>query len=152
MAFKFPLDTLLNHRRHLEDSVVPELHAAQEALSTEEMIRERLLSLAAWGESELAKHQVEGRAGWELAIFHDFLNRVRGERIRSEERLESLRSRVDLIRADLLEKRKGRRVVEILKEKSWHNYRREEDRKEQRVLDEVAQLQFKRTQGDGHGR
>ena len=139
MAFKFPLDTLLNHRRHLEDSVVPELRAAQEALSTEEMIRERLCSLAAWGESE-------------LAIFHDFLNRVRSERIRSEERIESLRSRVDLIRADLLEKRKGRRVVEILKEKSWHTYRREEDRKEQRVLDEVAQLQFKRTRGDGHGR
>lgn len=152
MAFKFSLETLLSHRRHLEDSVVPELHTAQEALKTEETIRDRLRSLGEWGESELSKHQTEGRAGWELAIFHDFLSRVRGERIRSEERLEALRSRVESVRADLLEKRKGRRVVEILKEKGWQFYRREEDRKEQRVLDEVAQLQFKRTQGEGHGR
>ena len=147
MPFKFSLETLLNHRRRQEEMVVPRLARAQEAIQTEEMILQRLYSLAQWGEHELAQHQSEGKAGWELAIFHDFLSRVRAERRRCKERLSQAHQEVESIRAELLEKRKGRRVVELLKEKSWNSYRCEMERKEQRQLDEVAAVQYRRNHG-----
>src|SRR3990172_2562765 len=147
MPFKFSLETLLNHRRHQEELVVPQLTKAHQAIQTEEMILQRLYSLAQWGEQELAQHQSEGKAGWELAIFHDFLSRVRAERRRCKERLSQAHQEVESIRAELLEKRKGRRVVELLKEKSWNSYRCEMERKEQRQLDEVAAVQYKRNHG-----
>ena len=151
MPFKFPLETLLKHRRHQEETVVPQLVQAQQALATEEAILQRLISLAAWGEQELARNQAEGKSGWELAIFHDFLSRVRIERHRSEEELSEARRRLETLRDDLLEKRKGRRVVEILKEKSWHAYKTETERSEQRQLDEIAAQQFQRSH-DAKGR
>ncbi|HLC42300.1 MAG TPA: flagellar export protein FliJ [Methylomirabilota bacterium] len=147
MPFKFSLETLLNHRRHQEELVVPQLTKAHQAIQTEEMILQRLRSLAQWGEQELAQHQSEGKAGWELAIFYDFLSRVRAERRRSEERLSQAHRELETIRAELLEKRKGRRVVEVLREKSWHAYKAEMERKEQRELDEVAAVQYGRNHG-----
>ena len=152
MPFKFSLETLLNHRRRQEEMVLPQLTRAQEAIQTEEMILHRLNSLARWGEQELAQHQAEGKTGWELAIFHDFLSRVRAERRRSEERLALAHQELATVRAELLEKRKGRRIVEVLKEKSWQFYQAEMARKEQRELDEVAAVQYQRHQGasDGH--
>jgi len=151
MPFRFSLETLLNHRRRQEEMVLPQLANAQQTIQTEEMILQRLYSLAQWGEQELAQHQAEGKAGWELAIFHDFLNRVRAERRRSEERLSRAHQELESARAELLEKRKGRRVVEVLKEKSWHAYRAEMERKEQRELDEVAAVQYQRNHGAGDG-
>jgi len=147
MGFKFSLEALLGHRRRQEEMVVPQLAKAQQALATEEAILQRLISLAAWGEQELARNQAEGKSGWELAIFHDFLSRVRSERRRSEEQLSTAHHRLEAIRADLLDKRKGRRVVEVLKEKSWHTYQTEVQRKEQQQLDEVAARQFQRSRG-----
>ena len=145
MPFKFSLETLLNHRRRQEDLVAPQLAEAQQAVATEEIILNRLHALAQWGEQELARNQAKGKAGWELAIFHDFLVRVRAETRRSEERLAEAGTHLETVRNDLLEKRKRRRVVEVLKDRIFQEYRLHTERAEQRNQDEIAATQFNRS-------
>ena len=148
MRFKFSLETLFRPRRHLEDDAVERLAQAQRRIAEEEATLQRLRALEAWGEQELATVQTGRRSGWELSATQEYLARVREEVRRAGDRLSECGARFETVRTELLDRRKGRRVVEILRDKDWLRFRREAERGEERLMDEAASHQFIRRNGD----
>lgn len=149
MRFRFSLETLFRHRRRLEDDAVERLAQAQRRMAEEEATLQRLRALEAWGEQELSSVQTGQRSGWELSATQEYLARVREEIRRSGERLSERGAQFETVRTELLERRKGRRVVEILRDKSQQEHARETERIEGRQLDEAASNQFTRRSGEG---
>jgi flagellar export protein FliJ len=147
MRFKFSLETLFHHRRHLEDAAVERLAQAQRRLAEEEATLQRLRALEAWGEQELSSVQTGRRSGWELSATQEYLARIREEIRHAGDRICECGAQFETVRTELLERRKGRRVVEILRDRDQREYQREVERGEERRMDEAASNQFIRREG-----
>lgn len=148
MRFKFSLETLFRHRRHLEDDAVERLAQAQRRIAEEEGTLQRLRALEAWGEQELVTVQTGRPSGWELSATQEYLAKVREEIRRAGDRLSECGVQFETVRTELLDRRKGRRVVEILRDRSQQEYQREVERVEGRRMDEAASNQFIRRNGE----
>lgn len=76
---------------------------------------------------------------WRLLLATEDLARLQRRRDAAEERLRRCVQEVDAARARLTEAMRGRKSLEALRERDYRNYLLEEERSEQRLMDELAQ-------------
>lgn len=138
-AFRFRLASLLRYREQIREERKRELYTFQEArdhLASEIMQLELLLT----GQ----RKELEGQAGKllsivDLRLYGDFFQQV-AQKIReklgllatADQRL--LEKRGEVVQAD-----RGVKTIEQLRHRYWQKHRQQENREEQKMIDEVGQ-------------
>lgn len=144
MAFSFRLQTVLDHRSHLEYlafSRFAQLQKVQQqcelhiAWLGEEMVRAR---------HELAEREQKGMPAKDFILANEYVTVLRLQLLREQSRLPVLMAQTEEARLKLVEATKKRKVLESLRETHRADYDREQLLQEQRLLDEVAVGSFAR--------
>ena len=138
MAFRFRLQSVLDHRTHLEDLA---RHFFAAKLGAQKQCEQHIV----WLETEhqrarddMRLYEVEGMPAKEFVLANEYLTVLRLQSLRERSRLPMLRLETEKARAGLIEATRGRKVLESLKERDFAHWRSEQLKAEQRLLDEAA--------------
>ncbi len=137
-AFRFPLQRVLDARKHREDLRKKQLAAAKEAELAE---KERLRLLERDSEqlrSELGCHVGRVVKASEMAMLYAYSRRLDRDLAQQEEVARQAAEQVAQKREELLASTKEKKVLEKLKERMRDRHEIEAGREEQAHLDEVA--------------
>lgn len=136
--FVFPLETLLRVRRQHEDVAKRDFALALGRQSrAEEAVRE-IDRRTAEARAELAALQKGSVDVGKIVSYYRFLSGQEVRRRGALEELKKLEKATETERSKLVEARREKRVVEILKEKHYKRYLQEEDKREQKEIDDVV--------------
>lgn len=131
--FKFDLQKVLEIREDKEKESVRLFKDSQEAvINTENELKnlnEKYDNYKIIRKNENAAYQ---------KIKRNYLNALTSGIKQKEKELVIKKNELEIRRKDLLEKQKDKKTVEIIKDKRYNQFIKEEDRKEQVVLDELA--------------
>ena len=144
MAFKFKLQSVLDHRRHLEELAMNAFAETMRILhKTEEHIR--------WLEKEHSRarsklHTPDGKgiAAKDYILANEYVTVLRLQSLRQQSTLPMLKHETELARQKLLEATRERKVLETLREKHLARYNKEQLAMEQKLLDEAATSGYSR--------
>lgn len=140
--FKFKLQPVLEHRRMGEDDAKRRFEAAQRELN--EARRELgVVELGILRESERIRRAQKGGMDFMLRSLHE--NWIAGQRILAAHWKKTEAERVKVVeqrRLELIEATRCVKIMEKLYERQERAWRREEDRREQTVFDEIAVREF----------
>ncbi len=138
MAFVFRLESVLRHRRHLEDEAALAFARAQDRLGA---LRGRLTGLAAEAAATrqaLGERADQGSTGADLARLANGLEEIYMRSALCAAEVAAQVERVERARQDLVEATRARRILERLEETARAEHARHEAVLEQRQTDEVA--------------
>jgi flagellar FliJ protein len=142
MGFKFSLETVLRHRKRLEDEAQRAFSEARQKLEDAKRHLEFLYSQVDRSREEIASLQNSGEAHSVSSILEREAF-IRGQALRIKNHREAMRS----LQQDLEEKQEAlvlalreRKTLEKLKEKKKREYDMEVARKEALFLDEIATM------------
>lgn len=142
--FSFRLQSLLNVKRQMEDSLKNELGKAIRKLEEEkdelkgmENAREECIDGFNSGTSR-------GITVEKILEYNAYLALLNEKIARQKEYVNSLQKNVDKIRENLLKVMQERKMLDKLKERKYQNYLDESKREEQRLQDEVAGYKYER--------
>lgn len=146
MAFKFRLQSVLDHRAHLEELA---LNAFALKIKAERECQEQI----AWLESEhrrarakITDMDVKGMSAAEFQLANEYATVLRLQAMREQARLPRLQAETHEARVKLMEARKDRLVLDTLKKRHRKKYDYEQLLAEQRLIDEAAVQGFLRRQ------
>ncbi len=144
-AFNFSLETVLQHRRRVEEDCQRKLAAAQAVLMEEQRLLARLeASRARCGEDLRLKMQHHVTAA-ELLFFQRYSVRLADDIAGRQSKVATAAKEVDLRRAELVAALKKRQVLDKLKEKQMMSADRAERRQEQDFTNEMAVTRYTRS-------
>lgn len=135
---RFSLETVLTHRKHIEDALQKEYVKGKKELLMEEEALARLEDTALQLLAELQEKQQDGATVSDILLYEGYLKQIsinRGRHIRS---IHEMKGRLRQKLSELIEAVKARKILERLKEKELARWRRELDRKEQIFMGEIA--------------
>lgn len=140
MAFEFRFETVLNQRDWIQKKAEKELAEVQTLIARERNRLENLLSALASSKDELRrKHQSQTRVE-EVILYSTFLDDVKKEISRQEERITQL-MRLDAEKRSLLMKAAGeKKVMETLKEKDHLDFKKKLQKQEEKFIDEISMI------------
>lgn len=136
--FEFNLQTLLDHRQYLEDSLQKEVAQYLKTLSGEKV---RLKALERHGEKTREALR-EGQAGpgamTLIPIYHDYLDRNKREINQQYKRVAKAKADYEAKIQELVDARKKRETLEKLKERQQAAYIEKIKAQDQSLMNEVA--------------
>ncbi|NLP46754.1 MAG: flagellar export protein FliJ [Epulopiscium sp.] len=142
MKFSFSLESLLQLRTQLEEQkqleyqqVVQEWQQAQE--QKQQWIRKQQKGFKKWRQQTKSKSTI---AQWKKYNF--YFQRLHQEIQKTTQFCIQLEQKVEIKRAELLEAVKQRKMIETLKEKAFEDFKKEEQRKEQQMVDELVTSRY----------
>ena len=142
--YKFNLQSLLNHRIFIEESLQKEFFIFKKLLADEkkklksyELIRKRSLI-------ELRQKQKNSITISENLIYHNFIDRISVDFNKQKEIVLDIEKKLDQKREDLIEAMKERKTLEKLKENYFKAYNTNLLKNEQNTLNELAINMFNR--------
>lgn len=142
--YRFNLESVLKHRRLVEESLQKDLAILKislidenERLITYEDSRVKLLE-------ELQQIQKKGTTTSDVLLYLPFIEQVSKDIDRQKERVLKLEKQVEQNRKDLLEATKKKKALQKLKEKAFKAYNQKLIKNEQDFLNEVSVSQFNR--------
>jgi len=140
--YKFSLESVLNHRKLIEDIFQKELAAVKELLSEEKKKLGAYKEKEKRGLEKLRLKQMEDIIIPEILSYLTFLEQLSGELETQKERVLEVEEKLDQKREDLIEALKKKKILEKIKEKGWKEYRQELIKGEQDFLNELAINRF----------
>ena len=147
MKFKFPFESVLRHRKILEDLAQRDFQTALAALNSEISILEamkeevRLAHVAAF-----ERQSRGGAASPALSQVHEFLQGQDVRIERQQNKVQEYQKGVENLREILRQKEIDYKIIETLKETKRTEFRKESNVKEQKISDEIATMRFLREQ------
>ena len=149
--YTFNLQTVLDHRQFVEDTLKKELADVRRQASAEKRQLEALKRKEMNTAATLKNEQAEGLSSDRVVAFHAYLQRLSAritdqQRIVAEIKVQETEKQDELIAA-----MKKRQILEKLKEQGLEKYNQRMQKKEMHFIDEVAVNQFvrKSTQNNG---
>lgn len=143
----FALGTVLKYRKQLEDAARQELRRALQAearlLETLQRVQTDLSDLYAG----LNRDHVQGTTADQLLLYEHCLALVREQEQRRLKDVARQRQQVEQKRQLLVKTSTDRKILEKLREQQNSAYRQYLDRKETKMLDEIATLSRERREG-----
>jgi len=136
--FVFKLDRVLNYRVAVEEEKKRVLADAQRAVATQ---REHIRIIEAEIDrqmSQLRSRSVASVDVRDLAARRSYINYLRAALSSAYEALEFLKGQLAERRDELIAASKERKVLERVREKRFGEYMYEEDREEQKFIDEIG--------------
>lgn len=140
--FKFPLEGLLRVRDLKQKQVMAEMAKVMEQVNAQRRIVEQsevnyrnevdLFSKSQSTKESFSIHQYQ--------TFNHYINRLEAEKSYAEARLEEMRPDLEAVQNKLIEARRQRRVVELLKERYQERYNQALRKEERKELSELNQL------------
>jgi flagellar FliJ protein len=140
--YKFHLESLLNHRKFLEESIQRDLALAKRQLGLEEGEMERLVRMEHQVAFDLKQKQQAMMNAHEFLLCQTFLERLSKEINQQHQKVCEAQFKVDATRNDLIEAVKKRETLEKLKESGLEAYTRKLLKNEQDCLNETAVIRF----------
>jgi flagellar FliJ protein len=143
--YHFTLESLLRHRKSIEESHHKELADLQRLLQKEmnkkmnfEQERKKVMT-------ELERKTSRGFTAGDNLIYHNFIQRLAANIEQQNQRLLEVREKIENKRRVFLVAVKNRKALEKLKAKGLEAYARKMARKEQLFINEVAVNNFTRS-------
>ena len=138
MAFKFRLQSVLNHRLHMEDMAKNELAVHVQARNQCEQrilwLREEMGRIR----RDLAEREQKGMSASDFVLANEYVTVLRLQGLREQSRLPMLQGEEDQARAALLKAVQNRKALEVLLKRDKNDYNLAQLAQEQALLDEVA--------------
>lgn len=143
--FHFPLEGLLRIRDLHQKRVMQEMAVVMEKVNAQREIVEHAEREYAEEMDRFAREQGTGAYDIErYRMFDRYIGRLEGEKAAAHTRLEEMRPELEAMQAKLLDARKEKRVVEILKERHIERYNEEVRRIQRKELEELNRLAVER--------
>lgn len=138
MAFRFRLQSVLDHRKHLEEKAQGEMAARlQKQLACQRQL-EWIAGEMTRNRQELARRGAQGISAQEFALAGDYATTLRLHQMRAGSQLELLKAETEIARQKLLAATRDRKAMDILRERHLQDYLAEERRQERIAMDEAA--------------
>jgi flagellar FliJ protein len=148
--FRFSLEALLKLRTLEEERAMQELGKVIEKMN---QAKQKVKELEDQYNAEVKKFSEYSRmATYTLFYqsFERFLNRIENLKKQTEVYVQSLQPELEEKRQKLIEARKNKKILEILKEKRWEEYKNKLKKQETKELFELNQKLLKETKGYEH--
>lgn len=140
-GFKFALEKVLQYKEQLENEVKSKLANLN---AQKERLKERYANLKneeLFQEQKLSQTPVTEMG--ERWLIDTYIKAIRQDIQQTQKNIAMLDTQIEQTRLELAQKAKDKKVMEKLKEKHFERYKKEEQLKEQRNLDEIASIRFK---------
>jgi len=139
--FYFRMESILNVREKIEEQKKQEYSNALNELHREISIKEKLTE-----ESNELIHLLRSKihdsiALNEIIFYNNYGNFLKRKIIKQEENVKLAYEKAEKKRQELIEASRQKKMLEKLKEKHWFNFLDDENKKEQRSIDEVVSFQ-----------
>ena len=135
---KFRFESVLRHRENIERKHIHEMSGLQASQAEEE----RLLSLTVDQVRELlehiAKEEKEGIRSNEVSMYRTFLEGARASIVEQEKKIINIQGLIEKKRPQLISASKEKKVLEKFKRKKRERFIRELNKKEQKIMDDIA--------------
>jgi len=140
--FVFKLETLLRHRRSLEEKERESLARIHARLENENRHLQELQSKHSQVRRELERQQLRQYDSREVGWYCTFMRRLDSEMEQSAARIQGLKRELQEQLARWVERSRDKKVLENLKEKREREHLIAEDRLEQKIVDEIVVTRF----------
>lgn len=144
--YHFSLEPVLRHRKLIEEELQKEMAATQRLLLSE---KEKLLDLEKSKSGclrELQEKQAKGIRALDISLYSDFIGQVIIQIEEQKKRVLNVERNLSKKRKKLVKAMKERKTVDQLKKNRLRAYERNERRKEQKWIDEIALAGFQKPQ------
>ena len=144
--FKFTLEPVLENYKFKEEQIKIKLAEKERYYQKQKAILHKLQSeltdtLRKMDEEKNNKHRIE------IITLYQTYSEELGKKIEYQQAfLYKLKQEIEEIRVQLMDIVKNRKALEKLKENRWQEFKIEINRLEQKMIDEIATLQFTRHQ------
>ncbi len=149
--FEFRLRGLHGYRKTLEEAAMREYARALGRLEEQERGLRRLMEERERLAVEMEELKARGEKRLELELYTNYMIDL-GAFIRERRaKVEEQRKELEIRRAALMEARKDRKVLDVMREQALEEYRADNRRLEQKAMDEMASARFYRGGEDDEG-
>ena len=143
-SFKFAFEKVLAHRRMLEQEAQRVLNEALSILNRETRVLEEMRQKRHEAFESRFQRQVQGgTAGEALSQVHEYL---KGQDLRIEgqvKRIQEFEKQVEELRSVLRQRAVDTKIIERLKERKQEEFRIEQNKLEQKRLDDMTMTRFR---------
>lgn len=140
--FQFSLETVLKHRRNIEEREQAKLGSIHCQLQAATRHMEDLRSLQDATLRELATKKVDRIDAAELGWYYTYLDRLAGEMETAGRTIAGLNRQMDEQRTVLIEASRNKKVLDRLREKKMKQHHAAQDRDEQKAVEEFVVTHF----------
>jgi flagellar FliJ protein len=140
--FVFRLETLLRHRRNIEERERIEFSRIRSKLLAELSHLEMLEAKHAETRSELAQKESGECDSREISWFYRFLDRLNLEMAASRARIAQLGRELEAQKKIMIEASRNKKMIENLRLKKQKEYLVSMERQEQKTIDELVVTRF----------
>ena len=145
--FSFNLESVLNHRRMMEDDELQKLMKIQHAIARVEMKKHKIQEEIS-NNRQTMKLQGAGEVNiQEIRQRHLYLEKLERDSLALGQQTIKLEEEKRMQSERLVQARKKREILEKLKEKGIDSHQRELREVEQKLLDELSTVKFARRYG-----
>lgn len=138
--FQFKLQAVLDYRRLLEEKVMFECAEVKRRLDDERDTLKKMRREVADLLSQLRSRGEHRLSAPDVSFYLSYINYLKGEGNRQEGVVSRIGEELEKKRAELAEAAGKRRILEIMREKRFQEYRIDMNDREQKELDEMAIL------------
>ena len=142
--YKFSLESLLGHRKSIEESFQKELADLQRLLQEEMNKKMNFEKEREKNMTELNQNASKGITAGDNLIYHNFIQRLAANIDQQDQRVFAVKKKIENKRMVLLEAVKNKKALEKLKEKGLEAFVRKLAKKEELFINEVAVNNFAR--------
>lgn len=153
MPFRFRYQSLLEHRRHVEEKRQRELAQRLQRKSELEGMLEEAQSTIRENKHELAD-SLQGRVDMsQLGMFARYSVHMAGRGMHVVRHIAAAQQEVERARAKLLEATQQVKALELLRDREYEQWKKQQKKKENQRLDEIAVQSYarKREREGAHG-
>jgi flagellar export protein FliJ len=146
--FSFPLETLLNHKKIIEDKERNELLRLRSLLQKESSLLQELKDRHRETLEGLAQQRGAGADQAEIEWFCVYLNRLKHEQEQSRKKIAALEKDVERQKTAVVEASKQMKVIDTLKSKQHRQYVSVAEKEEQKAVDELVVIRYPQSRRD----
>ena len=140
--YKFSLQSLLNHRKHIEENLEKELGRIKRVVNNEKRRLEKIRKEKIKCREELKKKQSDGKKVNEIILYFNYLDKLSKDIGKQKRCLKDVEKEYNIKRSELIEAMKKRKTLERLKEKEMKAFNYSEMKVETNIMNEVAANRF----------
>jgi len=140
--FQFRLETLLHHRRNIEEKEHTRFLRIQSEILTETDRREKLRAQQFETLAGLAQKQTGTFDSQEVSWFYRYLDRLVRQIERSAERIAALEKELEAQKQVMIAAMRDRKIIENLRGKREKEFQVSLEREEQKFIDEMVVTRY----------
>ncbi|MBI5469274.1 MAG: flagellar export protein FliJ [Deltaproteobacteria bacterium] len=142
--FVFKLEPLFDYRMRLEDICKKELGEALKRLEDEESKLELIKEIYRKASKEIDRMKENNAPIEEFSLYYAYITKLKTHIEAQEKIIMDVRASFEAKREKLAEAAKKKRVVELIRERSYGSFVERENKAEQKASDDLTSSRFKK--------